>query len=232
MKKLVLTSVCTLALTGAAFSQGTVIWGSVAPPSFTAYTNSTVDSFITPTGTLPAGGATAKASDAAGGFYYELLYNTASTEQNAPTTLTALATWNDSGLEAENSAATPGAITTLGQNTAAPVTGSSSGVDYSLMLVGWSANLGTSWSAVSSILNSPAQLAAIAAASPTYFGTSSIGYLPLNPGNPGAVIFGTAAGEIDSPTTELNLITVPEPTTIALGVMGAASLLAFRRKKA
>ena len=41
MKKLVLTIVCALAMTGAAFAQGTVNWGVISPAAMTVQTNST-----------------------------------------------------------------------------------------------------------------------------------------------------------------------------------------------
>ena len=47
---------------------------------------------------------------------------------------------------------------------------------------------------------------------------------------PGAVIWQTASGVNESRFTPL-VVTVPVPSTIALGVLGLGSLLLFRRRK-
>jgi len=47
----------------------------------------------------------------------------------------------------------------------------------------------------------------------------------------GAVIWQTASGTVASRFTPLTLTVVPEPSTIALGVLGLGSLLLFRRRK-
>jgi len=227
MKKLILTSVCTLGVTGVVMAQGTVDWGSIPPPSLTAYTNSTVASTFGASATL-TGGATGKASITTGVFDYELLYNTSSTEAPLPTTVAALKTWTDSGLGGVGSTTAAGTVLTTGQSTDATALGSTSGVDYSFIVVGWSANLGSSFSAVEAALTADSGWTGTA-----FFGMSTEGYLAFNAGNPGSVIFGTGTGEITSPSTQLDeVVPTPEPTTIALGVMGAASLLALRRKKA
>lgn len=46
---------------------------------------------------------------------------------------------------------------------------------------------------------------------------------------PGAVIWQTASGSVETRFTPLQV--VPEPSTIALGVLGLGSLLLFRRRK-
>lgn len=209
-------------------AQGNVNWGSVPPPSFSGYTNATVASSFD-TGALTGGTTSGKTATTAGGFYYEVLYNTSATEASVPTTLTALEAWSDAGLSAVNSTSTAGAILTTGQGTADAVAGLNTTGSITLMVVGWSANLGTSLSSVESKLAVDSGWTGNA-----FFGTSSLGYLALNTGNPGSTIIGVGTGQIDSPVTELYEVPVasPEPTTIALGVVGGLSLLALRRKKA
>ncbi|EEF57597.1 PEP-CTERM sorting domain-containing protein [Pedosphaera parvula] len=61
-----------------------------------------------------------------------------------------------------------------------------------------------------------------------YFGISSIGTVTLGGGaTPAGVIWGNNAGQVQGFT----LTPVPEPSTIALAGLGAASLLLFRRRK-
>jgi hypothetical protein len=69
-------------------------------------------------------------------------------------------------------------------------------------------------------------LSAIEANPADFQGLSAIG--SVTPNNPNGQVFGhTIAGQI----TGLTLTSAPEPTTIALGGLGAAALLLFRRKK-
>ncbi len=105
-------------------------------------------------------------------------------------------------------------------------------------MVGWSANLGTSWNAVEAELENWAnnQLITI-----PYLGFSATGYItPLaTTTSPGATVFGsapTAQGlPIYSPNTLLYaldpLYPGPEPSTMALMGLGGLSLLLFRRRK-
>jgi hypothetical protein len=231
MKKLVLTSAFALAVTGAAFAQGVIEWNGIGFADFTAQTNTTVSSFVSAGGSkaLTGGVVGNTVAGAAGSFYYELLYSTSSS--TAPTTLAALDSWVDTGLEGESSSASVAGramIPTASQQTAVTVPFSTA---TSMMLVGWSANLGTTWSAASTVLNSVNALASVVGT--PFFGESSIGTVtPLAPGtNPGQNVFG--APGIVSTLTQLDEVTaVPEPTTLALGAMGALSLLALRRKKA
>jgi len=230
MKKLILTSACVLAATGMAFAQGEVEWNAITPTYFTADTNTTALSYLSTAGApLPASKTVGLTVASAGAFYYELLYTASGTA--APTSLAALDTWSDSGLEAVNNAGSAGKTTTINGTveTQVPFTATSS-----VMLVGWSSNLGTTWAAASALLNNAASLAALEQVGTVLFGQSGVGTItPASNGtSPGAVLFGPSP-EINSPLTQLDVVsTVPEPTTIALGAMGAASLLALRRKKA
>jgi len=229
MKKLILSTTFALAATGLAFGQGTVQWTTLSPAQFTVETNTTVLSYLsTPGASLPASQTIGATTAVAGSFYYELLYTAAGTA--APTTLSALDNWSDSGLEGENNGSSAGRAVVLGSSSDAtvPFTAASE-----IMMVGWSANLGTSWSAVSTVLNSLTAEQSVVGT--MLFGQSGVAlFTPDAAGtSPGAVPIGPSASQIDSLLTPLEVVsTVPEPTTIALGAMGALSLLALRRKKA
>jgi hypothetical protein len=233
MKKLVLTTVCGLAMTGFAFAQGTVAWNVISPAAMTAQTNATTFSSVFGAGGGSTGGGTIGATaTAATGFYYELLYNTFTGSQLAtPTSLSSLSTWSDTGLEATNSTSNAGFLAPIAGSTAATVPWAN-GVTNSIMLVGWSANLGTTWGVALSNLTS---IASLNIAGPAYFGESVTGYINPNAANPGATLFSASATSsglpIKSLNTQLFIVNVPEPTTIALAALGGASLLLFRRRK-
>jgi hypothetical protein len=240
MKKLVLTSMFSLAIAGAAFAQGSVNWGSINAGAFTAVTNSQTYSPLFGGGATGNGatGAAGGNASAGTGFYFELLYGgvySGGSPSTQPTTLAALGTWHDSGLEATNSN-TAGRATVISGNTGVttPV-GWNSGTTNYIMLVGWSANLGTTWSAASAALNSPTTLGNLTTTA--YFGESTVGFItPLATGTSvGSALFGTAATAqgtpINSLLTPLYVIPVPEPGTMALAALGGASLLLFRRRK-
>lgn len=63
------------------------------------------------------------------------------------------------------------------------------------------------------------------------FGQTKVAQVTLGPtAGPGAVVWQTATGTVESRFTPL-IVVVPEPSTIALGVLGLGSLLLFRRRK-
>jgi hypothetical protein len=228
MKKLVLTSACVLAATGAALAQGTVSWLSISPAAFTAQIDPVVESTFV-NGIAPGG--TVASVPTTGSYFYELLYNTTA-NASAPTTLSALSSWTDAGIGAVNSATSAGKVSTVSPSADATVPFTTA---ESIIFVGWSASLGSTISAVEATLASPSAISAADSVTQAYFGVSKAGYIAPNAAgvSPGATFFGPATGEIDSVNTQLYAVnSVPEPTTIALGVMGAASLLALRRKKA
>lgn len=237
MKKLVLTTACALAVTGSAFAQGSVNWGSISAGNYTAQTNSTLYSPLFGGGPAP-GGAIGNAGGATGGFYFELLYNTSFTGSQVarPTTLAGLATWQDTLLQATNSA-TPGRLTVMFGINGAPVPWAA-GTTNNIMLVGWSANLGPSWLVVSNELATGSYIGILQGLGQNgYFGVSVTGYInPFATGvTPGAAVFGSAATSqglpIMSLLTPLYVLPVPEPTTIALIGLGGLSLLLFRRRQ-
>lgn len=62
-------------------------------------------------------------------------------------------------------------------------------------------------------------------------GQTRVAQVTLGPtAGPGQVIWQTAAGTVETRFTPL-IVTIPEPSTIALAVLGLGSLLLFRRRK-
>jgi len=112
-------------------------------------------------------------------------------------------------------------------NTAVPVSSSGSGAQF--VVVGWSANIGSTEASLVNFFASndggvTSGAVGESAVSPT---------IVPGPGgtNPSPGIFGSG-GIGTGFDLGMTTISTPEPSTIALGVMGAASLLALRRKKA
>jgi PEP-CTERM motif len=112
-----------------------------------------------------------------------------------------------------NSSAAPAKGTVAGGQVTLP-NGYPNGTAISDIVAGWTAADGSSYAA------------AIASGDPLLLsGLSNIG--SVTPASPPAVVWGHGAGNI----TGITLTAAPEPATIALGGLGAAALLLFRRKK-
>jgi hypothetical protein len=249
MKKIILTTVCALAVAGTAFAQGSVNWGVIGA-SMSAQTNSTQYSPLFGLGGVGPGGAAVGGAIggtglAAAGFYYELLYNSVFTglqvsgalsPSNSFASLFTSGTWHDVGLGATNSLNLAGRLVPIAANTGAIVPWAN-GITNNIVLVGWSADLGTSWSVVSNELATGTYVGVLGAQN-GFFGVSAAGYInPFSGANPGAVLFNgsaTANGlPILSANTQLYLLptVVPEPATIAMLGLSGLSLLLFRRRK-
>jgi hypothetical protein len=235
MKKLALTTVCALAMVGAAFAQGNLNWQSITAAAMTAQSNSTAYSPFFGGGSTGSGaiGSAGGAASLGTGFYYELLYTSFSGTQATIPTLASLLAWNDTGLEASNST-TAGRLSTINPNAGATVPWSPGTTD-SIVLVGWSADLGATWGVVSNELAN-STYAAVLAGQQGFLGVSTTGYTTTftTSTSPGATVFGTAQPQglpINSLLTQLYLLPVPEPTTLALAGLGGLSLLLFRRQR-
>jgi hypothetical protein len=237
MKKIVLATVCAMAMTGAAFAQGNVAWSSISAAFMTAQTNSTQYSPFFG-GAAAVGGVVGSAGGAASlgtGFYYELLYTGFSGTQATIPNLGSLFSWQDTGLSASNST-TAGRLSVINGNAGAAVPWSP-GITDSIVLVGWSANLGASWGVVSNELAHPSTLASVLAGQEGFLGVSTTGYITTlsTATSPGAAVFAgglSAQGlPINSLNTQLYLLPVPEPATMALLGLGGLSLLLFRRSR-
>ena len=173
----------------------------------------------------------------AGNFYYELLIASSLPSTNGMTItvgasgITSAAnplnfSFTDSTVSGTNTAAGTGGRFSGGSASGVSVPGTLAGVTYYDLVVGWSASLGTTWSAVASQINNWH--------STGYFGYSVMGSF---------VAGGSLAGGGTQPTPQImsattipgfsmfNVTPVPEPGTLALAALGGASLLLFRRRK-
>jgi len=235
MKKLIIQAICAVAMTGAAFGQGAINWTGPSFSFVTAQTNSAVYSPLFGGGAVLTGGTQGNTVGAAVGpnsFYYELLVGSvySGVTQSAPATPAGLSSWVDSGLQATNGSVA-GRLSVISPNAGMTVNALSSSVTNNIMLVGWSANLGSTWSAALAKLQGTGTWSGTA-----FFGESTVGYIEgaVVPTSNGANIFGnapTANGlPISSLLTQLDVVPAPEPTTMALVGLGGAAMLAFRRK--
>jgi hypothetical protein len=238
MKKLVLTTVCALAVAGSAFAQGNINF-TLSPANATALTNSTAYSPLFGGGTT-GGGASGKTAAGVGGtFVYELLYSSTFTGvqlagASAPSNNFAVlfgGTWQDTGLKATNATGV-GQIAGNPANVGAQVPWSPGTTD-NIVLVGWSINLGSTWSAVSNTLATQSY-----GIGNFFFGVSATGFVTpqTTSTSPGSTVFGTAATAAGLPINALNmqlflLPPVPEPSTMALAGIGGLAVLLFRRRK-
>jgi hypothetical protein len=241
MKKILLT-IGLIAATSAAFAQGYI--------NFAPGTSSWVSTNATSYSSLFGGGSTGGGTigftaGTANGFYYELLMQhwTGTT----PTDLNVWdGTWKDTGLKDTNSTVSVGRIfggpTGLNvgglvgwNNTPIGTPGTfPAGTNY-IILVGWSASLGTSWLDVSNACVVAAANPSHYFTTPGFFGITGIGWENPNLGAPGIAVLGAGANAGGQPIVIANGLTlfevpVPEPATFALVGLGGLSLLLFRRR--
>lgn len=249
MKKLAATIVCAVAMTGAAFAQGYVNW-AIPTSQVTMETNTALSPLFGGTGN---GGTVGLTGTTANSFYYALLVQSTPNGVLSSDTSVWDGTWTG--------AAGNGGVNMTGVNSTglshggvvpATVNGQSgngvqvnwaNGTTNSIVLVGWSASLGTTWVGVSNILaqlalGNSAPLLTQVGAQNAFFGETPIGNINPALGSPGNAIFAASAGPsaVGTPIFSLNtplysILPVPEPTTIALAGLGGLSLLLFRRRK-
>jgi hypothetical protein len=226
MKKLAVT-LSLLAIAAGAFAQGTVGPGNTGTTRF--QTNSTA-----------IGGGVGNANAANGPFFYEVL-TAPSTVTTVDASLQALvqagSLWSDTGLRPTNTAIA-GAM-------AGPTAVShwDIGVSQSYIIVGWSANLGSSWGQVATELNGATLSGGLwsggTLGSSGFLGATAVGWRQAggvigSTTIPTASLFGTvddAQGTTIKTPTSLFVI-APEPTSFALAGLGAAALMVLRRRKA
>jgi len=230
MKKLLLTAALSSAFAAASFGQGYIIFGNGTS------TKVSVNAAVNGT-TYTAIGTTANS------YYFALFYSASatsvlgssaavvggSTADTSSAFVTSDSNWTlDPGVLGVNGTRAGFMGDASGASeTAVPLASATTG---EFVVLGWSANIGSSEANVLSFLNGT-DVQNSAAVLSGWVGESAVGDQVLSPGTPSPVnsIFGAAP---QVPGFALGEVVIPEPSTIALGVMGAASLLALRRKKA
>jgi len=234
MKKLVAT-LCLTALATAAFAQGTVNSANSAGTVFR--TNSLA--------TGGTSGNTANGAPSAGGFIYQLLV--------APSTVSAVdaslqsllsGPWSTGGITMTNGLLASGGRIAGPSGTSGQTQNWPAGSFQSFIVVGWSANEGSDWTALkANLLNlnlsggqwTPGSGYAGNAVSGGFIGASTqqtaasgdaVGAAPFS-------LFGSVgpSGTPITTATTLWLVNVPEPTSFALVGLGSAALMIFRRRK-
>jgi hypothetical protein len=252
MKKLALTIVCAMAVSGAAFAQGYIQWAT--PTTGVSFqTNSTQYSPLFG-GQSVTGGSFGNTANTSLGLYDYILLSQADPSATLPTDTSVWdGTWTGNTVNgggqftALSSGSGPGSLGRANQQVpnGSQQVNWANGTTRGVVIVGWSANLGTSWAAVSNALTLEAVhdysgvqalLAANGGGLP-YFGETAFGYINPTIGLPGIAITQAAPGaganglSLYSLNTQLYLLPVPEPATMALAGLGGLSLLLFRRRR-
>jgi hypothetical protein len=225
MKKIIIAVALATAAVSTTYAQGLVVFGN---NNFSKVsTNSAV------------GGSAAGAAAGASSFYYALFYSQTSTTvggsgaafsgTNSAYAFSSTG-WSDSTLIATNSGATAGRFASSSSDSLlnSIVSGLGTVQTANFVVIGWSANIGSTVSALSQFLANPTPgvigwfgESAVSGSIITGNGTSQT--TPTLFGNTGSpVIPGFVLGEV---------VGTPEPGTLALCALGGASMLLFRRKK-
>jgi hypothetical protein len=240
MKKILLTAAIASAVTVSAFGQGEVAFTTGATASNRISTNSVAN-----------GAATGATAAVASQYYFALFVSTSQTSVNGTTAAisgtsagyvfnnlgngTPTGGWEFIGLG--SSLASLGRFGPLSQGTSdasqaalntdnsLTATGAgAAGSTANFVSIGWSANIGSTLSALEAWYAAPGVTG--------WIGQSAVG-IGLTLGNgtsiPASSTMGSTTGQV--PGYMLGIVSTPEPGTMALAAIGGASLLLFRRKK-
>jgi hypothetical protein len=233
MKKTLLTLALTAVVASSGMAQGFVIFSN--PGNERISVNSTV------------GGAATGAMPTTSTYYFALFYSaSATTVDGSAAAVTGAGNYvfNDANWTFDNPTAGQangyvygpgyGQNVAAGQFTSSYIDPTQSGTlvpfttPAQFVVVGWSGNIGTTWSAVQTWLANPSVNG--------WIGESAVS-AAITPGNPNgspatpaASLFGLPAGELTKFTLG-EIVGTPEPSTIALAGLGGLALLAFRRRK-
>jgi hypothetical protein len=226
MKKHLIIAALAVGTAASAFAQGTVYFSNSGGTKVSV-------------NTVAGGAATGLANATAGSYYYALFATTSATSIAGVGTgavipsATSVGTyvfsdpkwsWEAYGSANGSAGRFVSSSADASSATALPSIAGGTAATYYVVL-GWSSSIGSTVASLESYLAAPY--------AGGYVGESAVGG-PTPAGIPGstapATLFGSGAPYISGFT--LGVVPVPEPTSIALAVMGGASLLALRRKKA
>ena len=239
MKKVLLT-IGAMAMATGVFAQGYVTLGNGSGTLID--TNQILSPFLGgPGGGVQNVGTSATSVGASPLYYVALLTMPYSgTLTTATNPYSANDGWIYTGISTQNKpSGQPGTVSQLTDVATASGTWGI-GTTQQFMIVAWSANLGSSWLAVSNTLDNPALLSAQldGGAEYGYLGVSAVSFEAAQPAPsaPAAVLWsstlgGQTYGNPISTGIPLYQIIVPEPTTLALAVLGGLSLVLIRRRK-
>jgi len=252
MKK-ILTLIALLAGTTLVYGQGTVVFSTDGGTVTGNYTNMTLSIYAGGFGALGTAGAggglalgTIPPPGIPNGYYYTMLIDTTTPTSANPLTGGWTQAYNNATglpLMATNNNIGPGGM--LGPNGVGytHLQNEAAGTQLYFELIGWSADLGTTWAQVSDEMYnywSPASILADTGSAldpnQNYFfgGAISQGEITLGAANgiDAALLYGgngLATGQLGALT--MDLILIPEPGTLTLMGLGGLSLLLFRRRK-
>jgi hypothetical protein len=211
----------------------TIITISMALTAMIGYSQGTISTINLDTQLISTNGilTTGALTGTAGLYYFALLTESMTAfgvANSEPTALQLVSSWTFTGIYTTN-------IASAGrENGGANIptsTGWAPGVTNSYVLVGWSANLGSSWATIANENETGW------GTEQGSFGISSVGFGEAGGGPdslPAFSLFGSAPTAAGTPILsgfDLYDVTIPEPGTLALATLGGASLLMFRRKK-